>query len=574
MPVSSLIDQLAESKKLPVDWLKPVLWAEGDHIGMRYYNADGQPARPRIRHSDGDHRFAWATCSNAFYRGGPVEDLARLPYGLWVNPKLDVDYCILGEGESDGWACWLHDRPYLGIPGWANYAILKLEHIHQFSTLYIHVEPDKGGTAFAQALPRHLRDIGYKGRIRRFDLSAYGVKDPSALHIDAPERFLERLQTAFDAATVARAQPRPKPRSPKITDRLSLESGLAGVDLESLIVADIGEPERGKWICPYHDDKSPSLNVFVGRDGKQRFKCFGCGETGDAIKWLRAYRGLGFSDACRLLGIPESHTYGGAKLRVTVSKKERDRASGPLKPIAPLDTVTRSLSPPEVAITEKPRLRRCPNAKQVVLQEREGRKQVAKLTIPCQRRRCLFCREQWASRLADHYATVLREHGPPLTFLVVPISLWGQTQRRLGQYVGIRNHLDQRLVITDSDVGGVAVSVKKAVQLISNAIRAADETVKKPVLASRDWHHPKETPGSNRYQLVCPTTASEERVIRRCDELAIPVGHAEWKRGIQVLQLGFPATWDAERIWRFFTDCEVFELKCAWRYKPLLREPL
>ena len=31
-------------------------------------------------------------------------------------------------------------------------------------------------------------------------------------------------------------------------------------------------------LCPFHEEKSPSFNV---RDKEARFKCFGCGATGD-----------------------------------------------------------------------------------------------------------------------------------------------------------------------------------------------------------------------------------------------------------------------------------------------------
>jgi len=42
-------------------------------------------------------------------------------------------------------------------------------------------------------------------------------------------------------------------------------------------------------ICPFHDDKNPSLNV----DGKRGiFKCFACGEGGDVFRFVREYNKL------------------------------------------------------------------------------------------------------------------------------------------------------------------------------------------------------------------------------------------------------------------------------------------
>jgi DNA primase len=78
---------------------------------------------------------------------------------------------------------------------------------------------------------------------------------------------------------------------------------LERVDLAALIERDLGHPARRegrwlKWICPFHDDrKTPSLGV-VGN----RWKCFGCGRSGDAIDWLRKRERLSFREACGRLG--------------------------------------------------------------------------------------------------------------------------------------------------------------------------------------------------------------------------------------------------------------------------------
>jgi DNA primase len=77
---------------------------------------------------------------------------------------------------------------------------------------------------------------------------------------------------------------------------------LERVDLAALVEWDLGGPVRRegrwlKWRCPFHaDGKTPSLGV-----ANNRWKCFGCGRSGDAIDWLREREGLSFPDACERL---------------------------------------------------------------------------------------------------------------------------------------------------------------------------------------------------------------------------------------------------------------------------------
>lgn len=72
--------------------------------------------------------------------------------------------------------------------------------------------------------------------------------------------------------------------------------------LVDLIQQDIALTKRGKeWVglCPFHQEKTPSLTVSAERG---LYYCFGCSRGGDAITWLRNYRHLSFRDACRIVG--------------------------------------------------------------------------------------------------------------------------------------------------------------------------------------------------------------------------------------------------------------------------------
>ncbi len=53
-----------------------------------------------------------------------------------------------------------------------------------------------------------------------------------------------------------------------------------------------------KGICPFHDEKSPSLSVSPGRG---LFHCFGCGAGGDVIRFIERIEHLSFNDAVERL---------------------------------------------------------------------------------------------------------------------------------------------------------------------------------------------------------------------------------------------------------------------------------
>jgi DNA primase len=58
----------------------------------------------------------------------------------------------------------------------------------------------------------------------------------------------------------------------------------------------IGQNFQG--LCPFHDDRTPSLSVSPE---KKIFRCFGCGASGNAITFLRRHKNLPFPEAVRFL---------------------------------------------------------------------------------------------------------------------------------------------------------------------------------------------------------------------------------------------------------------------------------
>ena len=55
-----------------------------------------------------------------------------------------------------------------------------------------------------------------------------------------------------------------------------------------------------KALCPFagHVEKTPSFTIFPGKDGVERFTCFGCGRQGDVIEFVQELCGVGFVEAC------------------------------------------------------------------------------------------------------------------------------------------------------------------------------------------------------------------------------------------------------------------------------------
>ena len=81
-----------------------------------------------------------------------------------------------------------------------------------------------------------------------------------------------------------------------------LEEIKARIDLADLISSyGIAVKHAGssqKACCPFHNEKTPSFNINAS---KGFYHCFGCGESGDAIKFVMKYEGLDFMSAVRKL---------------------------------------------------------------------------------------------------------------------------------------------------------------------------------------------------------------------------------------------------------------------------------
>ena len=113
--------------------------------------------------------------------------------------------------------------------------------------------------------------------------------------------------------------------------RSFIESLLARADVVQVINQRVPLKKAGtsyKACCPFHDEKSPSFNVSPS---KQFYHCFGCGASGDALKFLMEYDGLSFVEAVESLAaqygmeVPrEQRTPAQQKAQQIKQQKQRD----------------------------------------------------------------------------------------------------------------------------------------------------------------------------------------------------------------------------------------------------------
>ncbi len=78
-----------------------------------------------------------------------------------------------------------------------------------------------------------------------------------------------------------------------------IDAVLASADIVTVISSYIDVQKHGRSflsICPFHDDKNPSMNISKE---KQIFKCFACGTGGNAITFVQKYEKCSFMEAVR-----------------------------------------------------------------------------------------------------------------------------------------------------------------------------------------------------------------------------------------------------------------------------------
>jgi DNA primase len=106
---------------------------------------------------------------------------------------------------------------------------------------------------------------------------------------------------------------------PRIKDE-SVERVKAAIEILPLVEDTVRLRKRGSGytgLCPFHQERTPSFNVSPARG---TFKCFGCGEGGDAIAFVMKRDNIDFVEAIELLA-----RRFGVELEYEESSPEQDR---------------------------------------------------------------------------------------------------------------------------------------------------------------------------------------------------------------------------------------------------------
>ena len=72
-------------------------------------------------------------------------------------------------------------------------------------------------------------------------------------------------------------------------------------DITDIVSSYVNLKRRGKnmvGLCPFHNEKSPSFNVYPENNS---FYCFGCGAGGDVITFIRKIENLDYIEAVKML---------------------------------------------------------------------------------------------------------------------------------------------------------------------------------------------------------------------------------------------------------------------------------
>lgn len=92
-----------------------------------------------------------------------------------------------------------------------------------------------------------------------------------------------------------------KPRANANVREIVLRSDIVTVAEALGLKLDPKQSRPRKALCPFHDDRTPSLNLYQRAQDRDNFYCFACGAHGDIVDLVERRRNLEFRDAIKWL---------------------------------------------------------------------------------------------------------------------------------------------------------------------------------------------------------------------------------------------------------------------------------
>jgi DNA primase len=179
----------------------------------------------------------------------------------------------------------------------------KIEKLRYISKIYICFDNDVNevGQKATERVGKMISKINPE--VYRVHIPFITGPDINAMHTKLPEyQFKDIFEEAVNLALKIKP---PEERQKSSVTQTNLQTKFPILDtiekyVDHLIPCGLG---RFKCLCPFHDEAEPSFNVDVA---KERFKCFGCGRSGDSIDFIREIhakmgRAINFKEAIDLL---------------------------------------------------------------------------------------------------------------------------------------------------------------------------------------------------------------------------------------------------------------------------------
>lgn len=201
---------------------------------------------------------------------------------------------MICEGESDTMRLAETSLPkdygcdVICIPGANSFPAEWVPLLRRYDQVVVFMDADEAG----RALPNRL--AGLVPGVRAVVLP--DGDDVCSFLLTNTEDDLRKL---YEIAPLYIAPPAPLRRQAFVWDSAAAD-GHRG-KLVRVVCEEVQLRKRGNemvGLCPFHSEKTPSFSVNPERG---LYRCFGCGEAGDVVSYLKNKRGMSFAEAMRYL---------------------------------------------------------------------------------------------------------------------------------------------------------------------------------------------------------------------------------------------------------------------------------